>query len=65
MSTYESGEAVGYVQKSSVKIKQTAKGDAQVDVSVYDGTDEAELNRIRTLAVTAYRLTVADVSAAA
>lgn len=46
-------------QKSSVKISQTAKGDATVEVKVYDGVDEDELGRLRRLAVDTYAATVA------
>lgn len=44
-------------QKSSVKISMTAKGDATVEVKVYDGADQAELDRIRAIAVSAYNAT--------
>lgn len=48
-------------QRSSVKVTLNAKGEAQVEVKVYAGEDEAELERARTLAVDAFRRTVADV----
>jgi hypothetical protein len=38
-----------------------AKGDAQVTVKVYDGADQAEVDRIRQLAVSTYNATVAAV----
>lgn len=41
-------------QKSSVKISMTAKGDATVEVKVYDGAEQTELDRIRGLAVSTY-----------
>jgi hypothetical protein len=36
--------------KSSVKISTTAKGDATVEVQVYAGTEEPELDETRRLA---------------
>jgi hypothetical protein len=48
-------------QKSSVKISMTAKGEATVEVKVYDGADPAELDRIRGIAVSAYNATKAAV----
>lgn len=44
-------------QKSSIKISTNAKQEAQVEVKIYDGTDETELTRIRELAVNAYKST--------
>jgi hypothetical protein len=44
-------------QKSSVKISTTAKGDAQVEVKVVEGTGEPELLRIEKLATDAYNRT--------
>jgi hypothetical protein len=41
-------------QRSSVKIATTAKGDPTVEVKVYEGTSEDELERIRQLAVHNY-----------
>lgn len=50
-------------QRSRVKIGETAKRDPQIEVSVVEGTPEEELERIRKLAVKAFRDTVADVAA--
>lgn len=44
-------------QRSSVKISTTAKGDAQVEVKVYDGAELTELDRIRAIAVSTYNAT--------
>lgn len=64
MSSYENGDqAVG--QKSSIEIAQTAKGDPVVKVKVYADTPADELDRIRMVAVSAYRETVAAVKAPA
>ncbi len=51
----EPGEAEA---RSSVEIKQTAKGEPQVRVKVYADTDEAEFVRIRELAVREYQAVV-------
>lgn len=48
-------------QKSSVKITCNAKGEAQPEIKVYEGTDAAELERIRNLAVQTYNETQRDV----
>jgi len=48
-------------QRSSVKIATTAKGEATVEVKVYDGTTAAEIERIRRLAVGNYIDAVRDV----
>lgn len=48
-------------QRSSVKIEQTAKGDATVKVAVYDGAERAEIDRIREIAVATYNATKAAV----
>lgn len=48
-------------QKSSIEITQNAKGESQVRVKVYDGADQAELDRIRGIAVAAYNATRAAV----
>lgn len=52
-------------QRSSVKISMTAKGDATVEVKVYETVDATELERIRQLAVGAYNSTVGEVRRAA
>ena len=65
MSNYESGEQIGLVQKSSVKITRTAKGDVVPEVKVYEETTDVEMERIRTLAVAAYRDTLRDLESAA
>lgn len=52
-------------QRSSVKISMTAKGDATVEVKVYESTVADELERIRNLAVAAYLNTVGAVRQAA
>lgn len=48
-------------QRSSVKVTLNARGGEQVEVKVYAGEDEAELERARVLAVEAFRRTVAEV----
>jgi len=45
--------------RSSVKIDTTAKGMAQVRVSVYAGETEAEMDRLKDLAVNCYEKTIA------
>ena len=42
-------------QRSRVKVSRTAKGDAQIEVSVVAGAEEAELLRIRTIALREYQ----------
>jgi hypothetical protein len=46
--------------RSSVKIETTAKGLAQVRVSVYAGETEQEMERLKNLAVTCYEKTIAQ-----
>lgn len=48
----------GQEQKSSVAIAMDAKGEGKPTVKVYEGCDAGELDRIRELAVAAYRATV-------
>jgi hypothetical protein len=48
-------------QRSSVKIGMTAKGEAVPEVKVYAGTDEAEMERIRQLAIATYNATAREV----
>lgn len=48
-------------QRSSVKVTLNAKGEAQVEVKVYAGEDETELERARSLAVDVFRRTVSEV----
>lgn len=48
-------------QKSSVKISCNAKGEAQPEIKVYEGTNAVELERIRQLAVQTYNQTARDV----
>lgn len=45
-------------QKSSVKISCTAKGEATPEVKIYADTDEAEMDRIRRIAVRIYNETM-------
>ena len=47
--------------KSSVKISTTAKGDPVVEVKVYSGTEEPDLDETRRLAIKVYNETVAQV----
>ena len=49
-------------QRSSVEIARNAKGDAQPRVKVYAGEDEAEMARLRDLAVRTYLAVCADLS---
>lgn len=51
-------------QKSSIKISTTAKGDAVPEVKVYADTDEAEMERIRAIAVRIYQETLQAVRVA-
>lgn len=48
-------------QRSSVKISTTAKGDAQPEVKVYEGTTLAQMDTLRAIAVATYRATVNEV----
>ena len=48
-------------QRSSVKVAMTAKGEATVEVKVYVGQDEAELEAARQLAVKTYNDTAREV----
>jgi hypothetical protein len=41
-------------QRSSVKLTRNAKGDCQIEVKVYAGEDEAEVQRIREVAQRQY-----------
>jgi hypothetical protein len=43
--------------RSSVDIKQTAKGDSQVEIKVYAGTSVEDMERLADLAVKTYRRT--------
>lgn len=47
--------------KSSVKVTMNAKGEAQVEVKVYEGTPDIELNQAREQAIRVYNETVAQV----
>ncbi len=40
--------------RSSVKISRNAKGEAQFEVKVYDGSTEEELDEVRRIAVVQY-----------
>lgn len=42
-------------QRSRIKISETAKGEPRFDVSVVEGADAGELERMRTLAITTYQ----------
>jgi len=42
-------------QKSSIKAVRNAKGEAQFEVKVYEGTEDGELDRIRELTVAQFR----------
>lgn len=42
-------------QRSSVKIAMTAKGEPTVEVKVYEGSTQEELDKIRGIAVSTYR----------
>jgi hypothetical protein len=63
MSTPEN--IVTETSKSSVKITCNAKGDAQPEIKVYEDTTAEELERIRSLAVSAYLETQREVRSAA
>ena len=43
--------------RSSVKVKTTAKGEAMPEVSAYEGTTEAEMARLSDVAVKTYLAT--------
>lgn len=49
--------------RSSVKITRNAKGDAQVEVKVYAGELDDELDRIRRLAVAQYQALLQELRA--
>lgn len=68
MSAHEPEPRFGEIpfeQRSSVAIKMSAKGEAQVEVKVYTGQDGAELEQARQLAVKAYNETASAVRVAA
>lgn len=44
-------------QRSSVKITENAKHETQVEVKIYDGATEDEIERIRGMAVDAFKET--------
>lgn len=46
--------------RSKVKLTRNAKGDAQWEISVVEGTDAAEMNRLREMALATHRQLVAD-----
>lgn len=48
------------VQKSSVKITLNYKGEAQVEVKIYDETTQDEATVIRNVAVQTFRDTLAE-----
>lgn len=50
--------------KSKVKISCNAKGEAQPEVTVVEGADPAEVERIRQLAVQTYNATAREVRTA-
>lgn len=50
-------------QRSSVKIATTAKGDATVEVKVYDGATQEALDALREIAVKTYQQTTQAVRA--
>lgn len=56
-----SSDPVVQEARSSVKISQNAKGEAQVEVKVYDGFEPGSLDVIRGEAVRTYNETVAAV----
>jgi hypothetical protein len=58
MSAPEHAEAPE--QKCRIKAVRNAKGDAQFEVSVVEGFDEAELERVRLAAVAQYQLLVRE-----
>lgn len=47
--------------KSSVKISMDAKGEAKVEVKIYDGAEKPEVDRIRDLAIDTYKTAKAGV----
>lgn len=49
------GRVVIPADRSSVKMIRNAKGDLQVEVKVVEGTDAAEMDRVRQLAIDNYR----------
>lgn len=59
------GEELGFdpaqqALRSSVKIEQNAKGNAQVRVSVYEGAAQEEMQRLKDLAIQTYLATVRE-----
>jgi hypothetical protein len=59
---YGNGDQV-VEQRSSVKIATTAKGDATVEVKVYDGATQEALDALREIAVRTYQQTTTAVRA--
>ena len=49
-------------QLSTVKIGQTAAGKPQIEVKVVEGAVQSELERVRALAVHAYKETLRDLA---
>ncbi len=65
MSTPEEHAGEPGIIKSGIRIETNSKGMAQVKVSVYDGVDEAEVQRLMDLAVKAYETVIARLGARA
>lgn len=57
-----SADEIRQEAKSSIAVTQNAKREAQVSVKIYDGATLEEVDRIRQLAVAAYKQTVAEVA---
>ncbi len=51
--------------RSGVKLEQTSKGPIQVKVNCYEGTTEAEMQRLKDIAVRTLTATVNEINALA
>ena len=56
-----SSDEIRQEAKSSIALTMNAKGEAQVSVKIYEGTELAELDRIRQIAIAAYKQTASEV----
>lgn len=49
--------------RSGVKLEQTSKGPIQVKVSVYEGTTETEMQRVKDLAIRTLEVAIREIDA--
>lgn len=50
-------------QRSRVKVTRNAKGDPQWELSIVEGADEDEVNRLRRIAVAQYNALLSELNA--